>query len=130
MLSLSSRAKRAALATAFAATLLLLPASSFAKCNGVHHGAKLFGWNKIFSSDAWPYYEKNRGAIRLNGAQNTDQVFVNGCDAGQASKLQPKFFLDPGSYSISVKSSNGNQVFSRQLSVSNGQVIDLNIGAK
>ena len=125
MLSLLSRAKKAALATAFAATLLLLPTSSFGKCPGVHHGAKLFGWNKIFSSDAWPYYEKNRAAVRLNGFQDNDQVFVNGCDAGQAGRLEPNFFLDPGSYHIAVKS-NGKQVFSRQLSVSNGQTVDLN----
>ena len=62
--SLSRLTKASQLYIIFAAMLLMCSAASYAStCHGVHYGARYMGWNKPLNSNAWPYYEKNRGVL-------------------------------------------------------------------
>ena len=101
--------------------LLMCSAASYAStCHGVHYGARYMGWNKPLNSNAWPYYEKNRGVLIFKGIEDEDQVYVNGCHASKASRLK-QIYLDPGTYNIAVQSS-GKYVLNQKVSVTNEKI--------
>lgn len=124
--SSSLSARTVAVWCVLSAALLVFPALSLAKCPGVHQGSRYMGWDKPFSSNAWPYYEKDRGVIRLTNAAKNDQVYINGCHLGKAADLD-RFRLDPGKYTISVKNGKTN-VLNQQVSVKNNQAVSLKVG--
>lgn len=124
---LSSLTKVSRLVIIFAAMLLVFSATSYAsKCRNVHYGARYMGWNKPLDSNAWPYYEKNRGTITFEGIKEEDRVYVDGCHASKASSLG-RIYMDPGTYRIAVESS-GKYVLNQKVSVTNGSNIELDVG--
>jgi hypothetical protein len=121
-----STVRKTVLCCGLFAALLVFPALSLAKCSGVHLGSRYIGWDKPLTGNNWPYYEKGRGLVRLTNSAKADQVYVNGCNVGQASKID-RFWLDPGKYNISINRS-GTNVLNQKVSIKNGEAITLNIG--
>ncbi|NLT68468.1 MAG: hypothetical protein GXX84_17865, partial [Acidobacteria bacterium] len=69
------------------------------------------------------YVPDYRGKIKLKGFSDNDQIYLNGAYAGTIDDMD-SLRLDPGRYSISIKS-NGRDLVSRDVYVVTGKTIEI-----
>jgi hypothetical protein len=134
---LSSKARKSVYVCAFAVALCAFPFTSSALAVGRGHGFVRagfypgygWGWGPFWGDYTWaPYYLDYTGTVKLENALKSDSVYINGSYAGSAKELH-SIYLDPGSYTITVKS-NGKTIVDRQVYVVTGKTIKLVVGDK
>jgi|GEM_PF-5237928 len=78
-------------------------------------------WGGYFAPNY--YVPDYRGKIKLKGFSDNDQIYLNGAYAGTIDDMD-SLRLDPGRYSISIKS-NGRDLVSRDVYVVTGKTIEI-----
>ena len=86
-----------------------------------------WGWYPYWGAYYPPYvYEKDdRGSVKIDDHNKSDQVYINGAFAGSIDKTH-SFKLKPGRYEIQIRQ-NGKQVLSEQVYVISGKTVKLKV---